>query len=146
MVARIEILVGAYSLLKVRDAEVNERLDQLVQERRKAQTLHKLSKDYEEDASRHVYMALTHLEEAINEYYAAKKSARNIARHIGWSLELDFSIRGSGIALVSCQHHLTRNSRIAFGHVTARRCAPRSATRCITARCRDLAESSLLFG
>jgi hypothetical protein len=96
--ARTLAVVGMlYGVLKTRDAEVNKRLDQLVQERRKAQTLHnKLGKDYEEDTGRHVYMALAHLQEAINEYYAAKGSARNIARYIGWSLEVDFTIRAPG--------------------------------------------------
>jgi hypothetical protein len=92
--ARTLAVVGMFgSVLKMRDAEINKRLDQLVRERCKAHRLHKLGTDYEEDASRHVFMALAHLEVAIDEYYAATRSVRNIVRYVGWSLELDFSLR-----------------------------------------------------
>jgi hypothetical protein len=82
-----------YSLAKMRDAEVNEWFDRFRQERRKAQTLHQLGENYEDDAKRHVYKALAHLDEAADDYRAASRPVRNIVRYIGRSLEQDFGIR-----------------------------------------------------
>jgi hypothetical protein len=81
------------NLAKWRDAEVNKRLDQFRHERRRAQTLHELGEDYEEDARRHDWKALAHLNEAVDEYRAATRSVGTIVRYIGWSLEEDFSLR-----------------------------------------------------
>jgi hypothetical protein len=80
-----------YGLLKMRDAEVNERFDQFRQEKRKAQKLDELGPDYEEDAKRHFRKALAHLL-AAEECRAGTGSVRDIVRYIGYFLKWNFSL------------------------------------------------------
>jgi hypothetical protein len=72
------------NLAKRYDAEFNKRFPQFCHERHKAQTLHKLGQDYDEDAKRHVYMALAHLDAARSTF------VRDAVRYAGWCLERDF--------------------------------------------------------
>jgi hypothetical protein len=73
------------NLAKMFEAEFNKRFGQFCHERRKAQRLHELGHDYEQDVRRHVYMALAHLE-------AARSAVvLYIVLYTGWSLERDFS-------------------------------------------------------
>jgi hypothetical protein len=91
--ARVLAVVAMFSnLFKMCDAEVNERLDQFRQERRKARRLHELGQDFEQDAGRYVYVSLAHLKEA-DELRDPTRSVGNIVRYIGWSLEQNFSLR-----------------------------------------------------
>jgi hypothetical protein len=84
-----------YSLLKMRDAEVNERFDQFRQERSKAQTLREtLGQDYEEDAKRHGDLALRHLV-AAEMLRAGTGSVRDIVRYIGYFLKWNFGLCAS---------------------------------------------------
>jgi hypothetical protein len=72
------------NLAKRYDAEFNKRFPQFCHERHKAQTLHKLGQDYDEDARRYVYMALAHLDAARSTF------VRDAVRYAGWCLERDF--------------------------------------------------------
>jgi hypothetical protein len=88
------------NLAKMFEAEFNKRLGQFCHERRMAQTLHKLGKDYEEDARRHVWKALAHLDEA------ASVGARVIVYYVGWSLERDFRLRAPRLVAELVTHAL----------------------------------------
>jgi hypothetical protein len=72
------------NLVKRYDAEFNKRFPQFCHERRMAQTLHELGPDYDQDARRHVYMALAHLDAAESTF------VRDAVRYAGWCLERDF--------------------------------------------------------
>ena len=80
-----------YRLTKMRDAEVNERFKLFRQERGKAQTLHELGEDYEEDAKRHFRKALAHLL-AAEECRTGTGSVRDLVRYIGYFLKWNFSL------------------------------------------------------
>jgi hypothetical protein len=105
--ARVLAVVAMFcSLLKMCDAEFNERFDQFRQERRKALTLHalhELGQDFEQDAGRYIYMSVAHQKEA-DELRDPTRSVDNIVRYIGWSLEQNFSLRASRLVaeLVTC--------------------------------------------
>jgi hypothetical protein len=66
------------------DAEFNKRFPQFCHERHMAKRLHKLGPDYHQDARRHVYMALAHLDAARSTF------ERDAVRYAGWCLERDF--------------------------------------------------------
>jgi len=65
------------------DAQFNKWFGPFCHERHMAQTLHAMGADYEEDARRHVWKAMAHLE--------AAWSADDIVRYAGWWLEMEFS-------------------------------------------------------
>jgi hypothetical protein len=79
--ALAEMIIG---LAKRYDAEFNKRFPQFCHERHMAQTLHTWGQDYDQDARRHVYMALAHLDAARSTF------VRDAVRYAGWCLERDF--------------------------------------------------------
>jgi hypothetical protein len=80
-----------YSLLKMRDAEVNERFDQFRQEKCKAQVLDELGQDFEEEAKSGCRKALMHLL-AAEDCRAGTGSVRDIVRYTGYFLKWNFSL------------------------------------------------------
>jgi hypothetical protein len=88
------------NLVKMFEAEFNKRFGQFCHERRKAQTLHKLGENYEEDARRHVWKALAHLEAAWS------VGADVIVCYAGWSLERDFRLRAPRLVAQLVTHAL----------------------------------------
>jgi cytosine/adenosine deaminase-related metal-dependent hydrolase len=88
------------NMAKTFEAESDKRFRQFCNERRKAQTLHKLEEDFEEDAKRHVRNALARLDAT------GSVGARIIAWHAGWSLERDFGLRAPKLVAMLVTHAL----------------------------------------
>jgi hypothetical protein len=89
-----------HNMTKMFEAEFNKRFDQFCHERSKAQKLHELGEGFQEDARRHVWKALAHLEAA------RSVGVRVIMCYAGWSLELDFSLRAPRLVAELVTHTL----------------------------------------
>jgi hypothetical protein len=94
----VGLMIG--NMTKMFEAEFNKRFDQFCHERTNAQTLHELGERFQEDARRHVWKALAHLEAA------RSVGTRVIVRYAGWSLERDFNLRAPRLVAELVTHAL----------------------------------------
>jgi hypothetical protein len=91
------------------DAALNRGFAEFCHQRHMAQTLHALGPDYDEDARRHLYKGLAHLDEARSVF------VRCAVEHLGACLERDFGIRAPGLVAELITHAFGLRPKITEG-------------------------------